>query len=65
MTQEGRKINKLLDAIGRLELTGTDIRRVMRNHCSAGDVDRMLADLVRDRELTYQDGKYRRITKGK
>jgi hypothetical protein len=60
MTPEGRKINKLLDAIGRLELTGTDVRRVMRNHCSAGDVDRMLGDLVRDRELIYNEGKYRR-----
>lgn len=60
MTPEGRKINKLLDAIGKLELAGTDIRRVMRNSCSAGDVDRMLADLVRDRELVFQDGKYRR-----
>jgi hypothetical protein len=60
MTPEGKKINKLLEAIGALELDGASIRRTMRNHCSASDVDRMLADLTRDGELVYDGKKYRR-----
>lgn len=60
MSPEGKKINKVLETIGNLTMTGTEIHRAMRNYCGAGEVDRMLGDLTRDKELTLEDGKYRR-----
>lgn len=60
MTVEGKKVNKLFETIGGLSLSASQIRRAMRNYCSSLDVDRMLGDLVRDKELALEDGNYRR-----
>lgn len=60
LTIEGKKVNKLFETIGGLNLTASQIRRAMRNYCSSLDVDRMLGDLVRDKELILEDGNYRR-----
>jgi hypothetical protein len=60
MTLEGKKVNKLFEALGGMRMSGSELRRAMRNYCSSSDVDRMLGDLVRDREITLDDGFYRR-----
>lgn len=62
MTPEGKKINKLLEMIGNLEVSSIEIHRAMRNFCSASEVDRMLGDLARDKELLYDGTKYRRAS---
>lgn len=60
MSPEGKKINKVLETIGNIEMTGIELHRAMRNYCGAGEVDRMLGDLTRDKELILEEGKYRR-----
>lgn len=60
MSPEGKKINKLLEQIGNLTMTSIEIHRAMRNYVGASEVDRMLGDLARDKELIYEEGKYRR-----
>jgi Protein of unknown function (DUF3987) len=60
MSPEGKKVTKLMEAIGNLALSATEIRRAMRNYMGSADVDRMLGDLVRDKELICEDTLYRR-----
>lgn len=62
MTLEGKKVNKLFEALGGLRMSGSELRRAMRNYCSSADVDRMLTDLVRDKELKLDDGNYSRTS---
>jgi hypothetical protein len=60
LTPEGKKVTKLMDVIGNMALSGMEIRRAMRNYMGSQDVDRVLGDLVRDRELIFTDNLYRR-----
>lgn len=61
MSPEGKKVNKVMEAISNATMSATEIRRAMRNYMGSTDVDRVLGDLVRDRELIYTDDKlYRR-----
>lgn len=54
LSPEGKKVTKVMEAIGNLSMSGTAIRRAMRNYMGSADVDRMLGDLVRDSELIYE-----------
>ena len=63
MSLEGKKVSKIMEAIGNLALSATEIRRAMRNYLGSQDVDRCLADLTRDRELILDEGLYRRPMK--
>ena len=60
MSPAGKLMNKLLETLGQEERTVISLRRAMRNHCSGQDVDRMLADLERNREITRTNDSYRR-----
>lgn len=55
MSASGKLMSKLLDAIGGEWRTAIDLRRAMRNHCGGQDVDRMLTDLERNKEIIYDD----------
>lgn len=61
MSAHGKMVSKLLDALGTEERSGVQLRRALRNHCGGTDVDRMLGDLVRDKEIILSDGMYRRV----
>lgn len=63
LSQEGKKVSKLFEILGSSAMSGTAIRRAFRNYLGSADVDRMLVDLVRDRELILDDGVYRRPLK--
>lgn len=60
LSPEGKKVTKVMEAIGNLALSGTEIRRAMRNYMGSADVDRMLGDLVRDKELVFEDNLFRK-----
>jgi hypothetical protein len=60
MSPEGKKASRIMETIGNMALSGTEIRRAMRNYCGSQDVDRMLGDLVRDRELILEETLYRK-----
>ena len=60
MSPQGKLMNKLLEALGQEERSIISLRRSMRNHCSGTDVDKMLADLERNREIVRTDDSYRR-----
>lgn len=60
MSPEGKKVSKIFEVIGNLAMSSTEIRRAMRNYMGSSDVDRVLGDLVRDRELIFDDKLYRR-----
>lgn len=57
---DGKNVAKLKDTVGILSLSGADIRRAMRNYLSGASVDRILGELVRDGELIFDDGLYRK-----
>jgi len=54
LSPEGKKVTRLLEVIGNMALSGTEIRRAMRNHMGSADVDRLIGDLVRDGELIFE-----------
>lgn len=60
LSPEGKKVTKVMDAIGNQSLSSMEIRRAMRNYMGSADVDRVLADLVRDHELMFEEGLFRR-----
>jgi len=60
LSPEGKKVTKLLETIGNLSMSSMEIRRAMRNYMGSQDVDRVLGDLVRDRELIFEENLYRR-----
>lgn len=60
LSPEGKKVSKIMEMIGNLAMSSTEIRRSMRNYMGSADVDRVLGDLVRDRELILEDTLYRR-----
>lgn len=60
LSPEGKKVSKIMETIGNLALSSTEIRRAMRNYMGSSDVDRVLGDLVRDRELILDEKLYRR-----
>jgi Protein of unknown function (DUF3987) len=60
MSPAGKLMAKLLDTIGTEERTIISIRRSMRNHCSGRDVDAMLMDLERNKEVVRTNESYRR-----
>ena len=60
MSPEGKKVTKIFEAVGNMALSATEIRRAMRNYMGSADVDRVLGDLVRDRELICEDNLLRR-----
>jgi hypothetical protein len=60
LSPEGKKVTKIMEVIGNMALSSTEIRRAMRNYMGSSDVDRVLGDLVRDRELICEDTLYRR-----
>lgn len=60
MSPQGKLMNKLLEALGQEERTAISLRRAMRNHCSGMDVDKMLGDLERNREIVRTNDSYRR-----
>jgi hypothetical protein len=62
MSQQGKLMNKLLEALGQEERTIISLRRAMRNHCSGIDVDKMLADLERNREIVRINDSYRKTS---
>jgi len=43
-----------------MSLSATEIRRAMRNYMGSADVDRVLGDLVRDKEIILDENLYRR-----
>lgn len=63
MSPEGKKVTKLMEAIGNLSMSSMEIRRAMRNYMGSSDVDRVLGDLVRDKELVFEEGLYRKPMK--
>lgn len=60
LSPEGKKVTKIYEVIGNMALSATEIRRAMRNYMGSSDVDRVLGDLVRDKELIIDDTLYRR-----
>lgn len=60
LSPEGKKVTKIMEVIGNMALSATEIRRAMRNYMGSSDVDRVVGDLVRDREIIYEDNLYRR-----
>jgi hypothetical protein len=60
MSPEGKKVNKIMEVMGNMALSATEIRRAMRNYMGSADVDRVLGDLVRDRELVMEDTLFRK-----
>lgn len=60
MSPSGKLMAKLLEALGTEERTVISLRRAMRNHCSGRDVDAMLSDLERNREIVRVNESYRR-----
>lgn len=60
LSPEGKKVNKIMEMIGNMAMSSTEIRRAMRNYMGSADVDRVLGDLVRDRELILEETLYRR-----
>lgn len=60
LSPEGKKVTKLQEVIGNMALSAMEIRRAMRNYMGSADVDRVLGDLVRDKELILEEGLYRR-----
>jgi hypothetical protein len=60
LSPEGKKVTKIMEVIGNMALSATEIRRAMRNYMGSSDVDRVVGDLVRDRELILEDNLYRR-----
>jgi Protein of unknown function (DUF3987) len=60
LSPEGKKVTKIMEVIGNMALSSTEIRRAMRNYMGSADVDRVLGDLVRDRELIVDENLYRR-----
>lgn len=60
MSPQGKLMNKLLEALGQEERTIISLRRAMRNHCSGQDVDKMLTDLERNREIVRVNDSFRR-----
>lgn len=54
LSVDGKNVVKIKEAIGNMALTGADIRRAMRNYLSGPSVDRVLAELTRDRELIVE-----------
>ena len=63
LSVDGKQVSKIMEAIGNMAMSGTDIRRAMRNFLSGASVDRILADLTRDRELILDEGLFRRPMK--
>ena len=57
---DGKQVAKIMETLGNMALSGSDIRRAMRNFLSGPSTDRILAELVRDHELILDDGLYRR-----
>jgi hypothetical protein len=64
MSPEGKKVTKILEVIGNMAMSSMEIRRAMRNYLGSSDVDRVLGDLVRDREIIFEDSLYRRPMNG-
>lgn len=60
LSPEGKKVTRLMETIGNMAMSSMEIRRAMRNYMGSADVDRVLGDLVRDRELIFEDNLYRR-----
>jgi hypothetical protein len=61
MSVQGKLMNKLLEALGQEERSAISLRRAMRNHCGGQEVDRMLSDLERNREVMKVNESYRRV----
>jgi hypothetical protein len=60
MSPQGKLMNKLLEALGQEERSAISLRRAMRNHCGGQEVDKMLADLERNREIVRINESFRR-----
>lgn len=61
MSPAGKNLNRLLDLLGDSRMSDIELRRAMRNHCGASDTDRLIADLLKSREVVLDDGKFRRV----
>ena len=48
-----------MEVVGNMSMSSMEIRRAMRNYMGSADVDRVLGDLVRDRELIFEENLYR------
>jgi Protein of unknown function (DUF3987) len=60
LSPEGKKVTKIMEVIGNMALSASEIRRAMRNYMGSQDVDRVIGDLVRDRELILEDNLFRK-----
>jgi hypothetical protein len=60
LSPEGKKVTKIMEVLGNMSLSATEIRRAMRNYMGSADVDRVLGDLVRDKEIILDENLYRR-----
>lgn len=61
MSPQGKLINKVLEAIGDDSVSDVQVRRAMRNYCSASDTDKMIASLISSRDVAVIDGKIKRV----
>lgn len=61
MSPQGKLMDKLINALGAEERSSIQLRRAMRNHCGGQDVDKMLMDLERNKEVVRDGDNYRRI----
>lgn len=59
-TAQGRMLSQLLAAIGEDEVSDIQLRRAMRNHCSAQDVDKLITSLLASKDVVQINGKFRR-----
>jgi hypothetical protein len=60
MTAQGKMLSKVLEIIGSDVMSPVQIRRAMRNYCSADDVDKLVRSLVMSKDIVSYDGNYRK-----
>jgi energy-coupling factor transporter ATP-binding protein EcfA2 len=51
MSPQGKLLAKVLEAVGTDAVTDTQVRRAMRNHCTAQDADRLIESLLKSGDL--------------
>lgn len=61
MSAQGKMLAKVLEVIGQDHMSDVQVRRAMRNHMGATDVDKVLNDLIKSKEVVIDEGRYRRV----
>lgn len=61
MSQEGKMLDLVLQAIGTQSMSDVEIKRAMKNFALSQNVDKFLLSLLQSRDLVLEDGKFRRV----